>query len=126
MFNKNEVTLIGRLVADPEARTTPSGNQASKLRVATNRYYTNSAGEKVEEVEYHTVDVYGGNAEFCNRYLRKGRFVHVSGRIKTTEYEQDGTRKWYTSIIGRVDPLDPKPQDASEPLYNERSEEIPF
>jgi len=128
MYNKNYVELIGHLTADPEARTTSSGQIASKLRVATNYSYTNSSGERVETAEYHTVDVYGGNAEFANSYLKKGRFVHVEGRLQTRQYGDENNPRWFTSIVGRVDPLDPKPADAAaapaEPQYVD--ETIPF
>ncbi len=92
------VILVGNLGRDPEMRYTPSGQAVTNLNVATNRKYTNSNGESVEETVWFRVAVWGRQAEACHQYLRKGRQVLVEGRLQSDENgnpriwnRQDGT-----------------------------------
>lgn len=92
--------IIGNLTRDPEVRTTSTGQQVCTLGVATNRSWTDAKGTKQEEVEFHSVVVWGKLAEICGQYLSKGRKVYFEGRLKTREWQgQDGTKKQRTEII---------------------------
>jgi len=62
-------------------RYTPAGKPVTNLSVATNRRYTNSAGDPVEETVWFRVSVWGKQAEACAQYLSKGRQVLVEGRL---------------------------------------------
>lgn len=79
MFQK--VILVGNLGRDPEMRYTPSGTAVTNLSVATNRRYTDSQGNQVEETVWFRVSVWGKAAEAVNQYLTKGRQVLVEGRL---------------------------------------------
>lgn len=79
MYHK--VVLVGNLGRDPEMRYTPSGQAVTNLSVATNRRYTNSSGEQVEETVWFRVAVWGRQAETVHEYLRKGRQVLIEGRL---------------------------------------------
>lgn len=79
MFQK--ITLVGNLGRDPELRFTPSGQAVCNMNVATNRQYTKSDGETVEETVWFRVTAWGRQAETCNQFLSKGRQVLVEGRI---------------------------------------------
>jgi len=80
MFHK--IILVGNLGRDPEMRFTPSGVAVTNLSVATNRSYTNSAGEQVKETLWFRVSVWGKQAEACQQYLSKGRQVLVEGTLQ--------------------------------------------
>lgn len=54
-MNINKVMLFGNLTRDPEIRQLPSGMNVANIGLATNRYYNNKEGQRVEEVEYHNV-----------------------------------------------------------------------
>jgi single-strand DNA-binding protein len=51
----NKVIIVGRVVANPEMRSTPNGQSVTSLSVATNRSWTGKTGEKKEEAEFHNV-----------------------------------------------------------------------
>lgn len=92
--------IIGNLTRDPELRTTASGQSVTSFGVATNRQWTNQAGQKQEQVEFHNIVAWGKLAEICQQYLGKGRKVYVEGRLQTREWEgQDGHKRQRTEII---------------------------
>ena len=84
MYQK--ITLVGNLGRDPEMRYTPAGQAVCNMPVATNRRYTKSDGEQIEETVWFRVTAWGSQAENCHKYLRKGRQVMVEGRIVGDEF----------------------------------------
>lgn len=110
--NLNKVYLIGRLVADPEFRTTPSGQEVATLRIATNRVWINSSsGQKNEATEFHSVVTWGRLAQIANQYLNKGSLVMIEGRLQTRSWEsQDRTKRYRTEIVAESLQLGPKPR----------------
>ena len=94
----NKVILIGNLANDPEARTTQSGISQSTFRIAVQRRFANQQG--VREADFFTVIAWRQTADFCNRYLSKGRRVAVEGSIQNRSYDaQDGSKRYVTEII---------------------------
>jgi len=79
MYHK--VILIGNLGRDPELRYTPQGTPVTTFTVATNRVYTNAAGEQMQETVWFRVSAWGRLAETCNQYLRRGMRVYIEGRL---------------------------------------------
>ena len=94
----NKVILIGNLANDPEAFTTQSGISRSTFRLAVQRRYANAQG--VREADFLTIVAWRATADFCNKYLQKGRKIAVEGSIMVRSYDgQDGQRHWVTEII---------------------------
>lgn len=94
----NKVIIIGNLVRDPEARTTQSGISQSTFDVAVQRRYKSPDGKR--EADFLTVVAWRQNADFCNKYLSKGRKVCVEGSIQKRSYKaQDGSNRYVTEII---------------------------
>lgn len=94
----NKVIIIGNLCDNPEAFTTQSGITRSTFRVAVQRRFANANG--VREADFLTVVAWRQTAEFCNKYLLKGRKVAVDGSIQTRSYDaQDGSKRYVTEII---------------------------
>ena len=94
----NKVIMIGNLANDPEARTTQSGISQSTFRIAVQRRFANQQG--VREADFFTVIAWRQTADFCNRYLSKGRKVAVEGSIQNRSYDaQDGSKRYVTEII---------------------------
>ena len=91
MYQK--VIVVGNLGRDPEMRYTPGGQAVTNFSVATNRRYTASSGERVDETVWFRISAWGRLAETCNQYLRKGRKVLVEGRL-TADQETGGPRIW--------------------------------
>lgn len=90
--------MIGNLANDPEARTTQGGISQSSFRIAVQRKYANAQG--VREADFFNVVAWRQTADFCNKYLKKGRKVAVEGCVQTRAYDaQDGSRRYVTEII---------------------------
>ena len=85
----NSVNIMGNLTRDPEMKYTNSGKAVCSLSIANNRVYT-SNGEKVKEVSYFDVEVWGAVAENCTKFLSKGSGIIVEGRLKQDRWEKDG------------------------------------
>lgn len=100
MKDLNMVFLMGNLTRDPELRYTPNGQAVASFAVATNRYWTDQSGEKKDAAEFTDVVVWGKLAETVSNYLKKGRRVHVIGRLQTRSWEaQDGSKKYKTEVV---------------------------
>jgi len=108
---QDQVTLVGRLCADPVLRHTKSGNKpVTTIRVAVN--------PPEGEATFHSVVVWNRGAEVVCEYLRKGRRVEVLGRPQQRSYKAaDGTDREVTEVIAfRVNFLsgqssDPAPEE---------------
>lgn len=104
----NNVIISGRLTADPELKTTPSGVSVCTFIVAVDR------PSKDDTADFPIVVAWRQTAEFVAKYLAKGRKVIVQGEIRTRNYEdKDGNKRKATEIQAeRVEFADSKPQDA--------------
>src|SRR5574342_662129 len=85
--------IVGNLGKDPEMRYTPSGQAVTSFPVASNRKYTSSNGEQVNETIWFRVSAWGKQAEVCNQYVKKGSKVLVEGRL-TPDPNTGGPRIW--------------------------------
>lgn len=100
-MNVNKVILVGRLTRDPEIRTTPSGQSVATIGMATNNFWTDKSGQKQEKTEFHTVILWGRQAEIAGQYLTKGQELFVEGRLQTREYTaKDGSQRRVTEVVG--------------------------
>jgi single-strand DNA-binding protein len=101
MASLNKVFLIGNLGGDPEVRYTPSGQAVANFNVATTEGWNDKNGERQEKTEWHRIVVWGKQAEHCAEYLRKGRSVHVEGRLQTRSWEDKngGGKKYTTEVV---------------------------
>ncbi len=115
-MNLNKAFILGNLTRDPELRQTPSGQNVASFGVATNRMWTDNAGNKQTQTEFHNVVVWGRLAEIAKEYLAKGRLVFVEGRITTRSWQdQQGQKKYRTEIVAENMQLGPRFQSASNP-----------
>jgi single-strand DNA-binding protein len=96
MYQK--IVIVGNLGRDPEMRYTPSGQAVTNFNVATNRRYTTSDGNQVDETTWFRVSTWGKQAETCNQYLKKGNKVLVEGRLNPDR--ETGGPKVYTRQDG--------------------------
>jgi len=113
-MNLNKVFIIGRVTADPQLKTTPSGQPVTSFSVATNRYWTpKTGGERREETEFHNVVAWGRQAEVASQFLTKGAMVFVEGRLQTRSWQdkQNQQRKTTEIICERLQ-LGPRPAGA--------------
>jgi single-strand DNA-binding protein len=108
----NICVLTGRLVEDPELRTTKSDVHATSLRLAVQRDYTKD-GEKI--TDFFDVIAWRGTAEFVCEYFHKGNMISVAGKIQNRSWsDKNGDNRVKTEIIAdNVYFAESKPKDAN-------------
>ena len=100
MASVNKAIVLGNLGRDPELRHTGSGKAVATLRIATNEQWNDQSGERQERTEWHSVVVWGRQAETCNQYLKKGRTVYIEGRLQTRKWQdKEGQDRYTTEIV---------------------------
>jgi single-strand DNA-binding protein len=98
----NKAILVGKLGADPEIRSLPSGNRIANLSVATSENWRDkNTGEKKEKTEWHRVVIFNdGLVKVADQYLKKGAKVYLEGQIQTRKWQdQSGADKYSTEIV---------------------------
>jgi single-strand DNA-binding protein len=93
MASFNKVILVGNLTRDPELRYTPKGTAIAQIGLAVNRYWTDEAGQKKEEVTFLDIEAWSRLAETAGKYLSKGSPVLVEGRLKLDSWEDKETKQ---------------------------------
>jgi single-strand DNA-binding protein len=117
----NRVELIGHLGRDPERVETDHGEALVVFSLATNRLRANGQ----EETDWHVIVVFGQLAETCARHLRKGRYLYVSGRLQTREWEdEEGRQHSRAEIVAREIVFLDAPRDAAEAPSTEAEETL--
>ncbi|MFD2783833.1 single-stranded DNA-binding protein [Hymenobacter rubripertinctus] len=100
MASVNKVILIGHLGKDPEVRHLEGGNSVANFTMATNEYFKDKQGTRVERTEWHNISAWRGLAELAEKYLRKGQQVYVEGRIRTRQYQdKENQTRYITEIV---------------------------
>lgn len=93
----NKVILMGRLTRDPEVRNSQSGTAVARYTLAVDRMFKKEGEPNTDFINCIT---FGKNAEFAEKYLKKGMRIVVSGRIQTGSYtNRDGVKVYTTDII---------------------------
>ena len=93
----NQITIMGRLVADPVLRRTASGVTATSFTLAVDRDYSRD-GER--DTDFIDCVAWRGTAEFVERYFSKGRMAVVSGRLQTRNWtDNDGNKRKSFDVV---------------------------
>ncbi len=89
----NTAVIMGRLVATPELRTTPTGLSVTSFTVAVERRFAKRGEER--QADYIDVVAWRQTAEFVTRFFKQGSMIAVQGSIQTRLYEDKngGKRK---------------------------------
>lgn len=99
MGSVNKVILVGNLGRDAELRYTPGGAAVAKFSIATTEVWNDKGGQRQERTEWHTIDLWGKQAESLSEYLVKGKQVYVEGRLQTDEYtDKEGVKRRSTKV----------------------------
>jgi single-strand DNA-binding protein len=103
MSDVNRVFLTGRLVADPDIRYTPTGNEVAQFRIAVSRNYKNKQDPSnwQEETSFITIVAWNRLADKVEKTIKKGDLIFVEGRLRIREYEVDGNKRYATEIVAR-------------------------
>jgi single-strand DNA-binding protein len=113
MLELNKVMLIGNLTRDPELSYLPSGTALAKLGLAVSRRYKDRNGETKEDVAFVDIETWAKSAEFCAKYLKKGRRVFVEGRLRQDRWEAPDGAKRNRMVVNaeRVQFADSRPSE---------------
>ena len=96
---RNKVQLIGRLGQAPEIISFENGNKLAKFSLATNEYYKNAKGEKIEETQWHSLFCWGPKADLVEKYVTKGKEICIEGKLITRSYEtKEGDKRYRTEV----------------------------
>lgn len=117
MYNK--ITLMGRLVAAPELKTTQNGIPYTRFRIAVNRRFHNKDEENM--VDFFNATAWRSTAEFICKYFGKGSMIMLDGEMQTQQYEDRNGNPaiWYDVAVDRVCFTgEPKKESGSNGGYN--------
>ncbi len=98
-MNLNKVFIIGRITGDINLRATASNQPVAGFSVATNRVWTDKAGQKQEQAEFHNIVVWGRQAELASQFLSKGSLVMIEGRLQTRSWKDKNDQNRKTTEI---------------------------
>jgi single-strand DNA-binding protein len=115
----NRVILIGRLVADPELRYTPSGLPVASMRIAVDRIRSKEATER--QTDFINLVAWRQQAEFAANYLGKGRLIAVDGRLQIRQWQtQDGQKRTSAEVVvERIQSLERAREAGAQPPSDE-------
>ena len=95
-LNINKVIIGGRLAADPELKTTPSGISVTSFTVAVNRRY--KQGEE-QKADFFNMTAWRHTAEFVTKYFKKGSSICIAGSLQNRNWTDDKGQKHYATDI---------------------------
>ena len=95
----NHITIMGRLVRDPELRRTGSGIAVASFTVAVDRDFGGrDGGEK--ETDFIDCVAWRQTGEFVSKYFTKGRMIVVSGRLQVRSWtDKDGNKRRTAEVV---------------------------
>ncbi|MFD2254076.1 single-stranded DNA-binding protein [Lactococcus formosensis subsp. bovis] len=94
----NNVTLVGRVVRDPELRYTPQNTAVATFTVAVNRRFKNAQGER--EADFINCVIWRQSAENLANWAKKGALIGITGSIQVRNYEnKEGRRVYVTEVL---------------------------
>lgn len=98
----NKVILIGNLGKDPEVRYLDNERAVANFSIATSESYTNRQGQKIENTEWHNIEVWDSLAKVCEKYLKKGDSVFIEGQIKTEKWTSKENNEPRSRVVIRA------------------------
>lgn len=129
----NKAILMGRLTKDPEVRYTNGGKTIGSFSIAVDRRFKS---EGQPEADFFTCVTFGKQAEFVEKYLKKGTKILLSGQIQNNNYEKDGVKHYNTQIVvDEIEFAESKRSQSEEPsskddgfmaIPDDAGDELPF
>ena len=127
----NVVTIIGRLAADPELKTTGSGISVTNICVAVDRKVTKGEDKITDWID---VVAWRNTAEFICKYFQKGSPIVVTGSLQTRMWDdKNGQKRKTVEVIADSVEFVPKTKgentvkvDDTDSFQLIEDEDIPF
>lgn len=118
----NVVAIMGRLVADPELRTTTQGHSVCSFRIACDRSYVQQGQER--QADFIDIVAWRQQADFVSKYFQKGSMIAVEGRLQTRNYQdKNGNNRTAVEVVANnISFAGAKRQDGqSVPSYEQQT-----
>ena len=94
----NVVAIMGRLVADPELRTTPAGVNVCQFRIACDRNFARQGEQR--QADFVDIVAWHAQADFVCKYFSKGSLIAINGRIQTRNYQdKNGNNRTAFAVV---------------------------
>lgn len=94
----NVVAIMGRLVADPELRTTQAGHSVCSFRIACDRSYVQQGQER--QADFIDIVAWRQQADFVSKYFHKGSMIAVEGSLQTRQYQdKNGNNRTAVEVV---------------------------
>lgn len=118
----NVVAIMGRLVADPELRTTTQGNSVCSFRIACDRSYVQQGQER--QADFIDIVAWRQQADFVSKYFQKGSMIAIDGSLQTRNYQdKNGNSRTAVEVVANnISFAGAKRQDSqSVPSYEQQT-----
>ena len=90
----NRLTIMGRMVRDPELRYSANEKPVVNFTLAVDR------DRDREQTDFIDCVAWNGTAEFVSKYFHKGSMTVASGRLQMRKYEaKDGTNRTAYEVV---------------------------
>lgn len=132
----NKAIIIGNVAKTPETKELASGQNLTKVTIATNyRYKVAKTNEKKNKTDFHNIVGWNKLGQNMAKYLKKGDKVYFEGRINNNTWEgKDGVKKYFTDIVAshmvmlgsasKKEDIKKRAEDAE--IVEEQTPETPF
>ena len=94
----NVVAIMGRLVADPELRTTQNGTNVCSFRIACDRNFARQGEQR--QADFIDIVAWRQQGEFVSKYFQKGSLIAIEGALQTRQYEdRNGNKRTAVEVV---------------------------
>lgn len=94
----NTVTLMGRLVTDPQLKKTQNDISVATFAVAVDRGYIDK--DEQRQADFIDVVAWRSTADFIEKYFFKGSMIAIVGALQTRSYiDKDGRKRKVVEVV---------------------------
>lgn len=94
----NSVTLMGRLTAEPELRTTQNGTAVTSFTLAVDRDYQSGGSER--QTDFVSCVAWRKTGEFVSKHFTKGQMMALHGSLQSRKWEdRDGNKRVAWEVV---------------------------
>lgn len=113
----NRVVLMGRLVSDPELKTTNSGTSVTSFRIAVDRSYVKSGEQR--QADFFDIVAWRSSAEFVCKHFSKGSLIAIDGQLQSRQYQtKDGQNRTAIEVVADNVSFTGERRDAESNTYS--------
>lgn len=92
----NNITIMGRLTADPTVKKTPNGTLVCNFSIAVQRP---KKKDSETETDFFNCVAWNGAAELIEKYFSKGNMIAIQGYLRNDIYLKNNEKRTVTRII---------------------------